>query len=56
MSIHIATTDIEIAACFPVMQELRAHIAEEQFLVDGECDSMHIFWNHEAKHFDWWRL
>lgn len=25
-------------------------------LTDGECDSMHIFWNHETKHIDWWRL
>jgi GNAT superfamily N-acetyltransferase len=32
MSIHIATTDAEIAACYPVMRELRPHIAEEQFL------------------------
>jgi GNAT superfamily N-acetyltransferase len=32
MSIHIATTDTEIAACYPVMRELRPHIAEAQFL------------------------
>jgi len=32
MSIHIATTDAEIEACFPVMRELRPHIAEGQFL------------------------
>ena len=32
MSIRIATTDSEIAACYPVMRELRPHIAEEQFL------------------------
>lgn len=25
-------------------------------LTDDECDSMHIFWNHETKHIDWWRL
>ena len=25
-------------------------------LSDGECDSMHIFWNHDARHIDWWRL
>src|SRR5512139_2151956 len=25
-------------------------------LEDGECASMHIFWNHETKHIDWWRL
>lgn len=25
-------------------------------LMDGECDSMHIFWNHDTKHIDWWRL
>jgi len=33
MSIRIATTDSEIAACYPVMRELRSHIAEEQFLM-----------------------
>ena len=22
----------------------------------GECDSMHIFWNHKTKHINWWRL
>lgn len=32
MEIHIATTDAEIAACYPVMRELRPHIAEDQFL------------------------
>jgi len=32
MSIHLATTDAEIAACYPVMRELRPYIAEEQFL------------------------
>lgn len=32
MHICIATTDVEIADCFPVMRELRPHIAENQFL------------------------
>ncbi|MBI3561166.1 MAG: GNAT family N-acetyltransferase [Gammaproteobacteria bacterium] len=32
MNICIATTDSEIAACYPVMRELRPHIAEDQFL------------------------
>ena len=32
MNIRIATTDTEIAACYPVMRELRPHIAEDQFL------------------------
>ncbi|HEX9812493.1 MAG TPA: GNAT family N-acetyltransferase [Burkholderiales bacterium] len=32
MSIRVATTEAEIAACYPVMRELRPHIAEEQFL------------------------
>lgn len=32
MNIRIATTDTEIAACYPVMRELRPHIEEEQFL------------------------
>jgi hypothetical protein len=21
----------------------------------GECDSIHLFWNHEKQHLDWWR-
>jgi len=25
-------------------------------LMGGECDSMHIFWNHDTQHIDWWRL
>ena len=25
-------------------------------LMGGECDSMHIFWNHDTRHIDWWRL
>lgn len=25
-------------------------------LAAGECDSMHIFWNHQTRHIDWWRL
>ena len=32
MNIRIATTDTEIAACYPVMQELRPHVVEGQFL------------------------
>lgn len=32
MNIHIATTDAEISACYPVMRELRPHIVEDQFL------------------------
>jgi GNAT superfamily N-acetyltransferase len=32
MNIRIATTDAEIAACFPVMRALRPHIAEDQFI------------------------
>ncbi|MHB8921626.1 MAG: GNAT family N-acetyltransferase [Halothiobacillus sp.] len=32
MIIHIATTDSDIAACYPVMCELRPHVAEDQFL------------------------
>lgn len=32
MNIHIATSDCEIAACYPVMQALRPHIAEDEFL------------------------
>lgn len=32
MEIHIATTDNEIRACYPVMCELRPHIEAERFL------------------------
>jgi GNAT superfamily N-acetyltransferase len=32
MNIHIATTDTEIAACYPVMKELRPHLDEEEFV------------------------
>lgn len=32
MHIRIATTDVEIADCFPVMRELRLHIVEDQFI------------------------
>lgn len=32
MIIRLATTNSEIVACFPVMRELRPHIAEDQFL------------------------
>ncbi|MHB1587920.1 MAG: GNAT family N-acetyltransferase [Acidiferrobacteraceae bacterium] len=32
MNIRVATTDTEIAACYPVMRELRPHIAEDHFL------------------------
>lgn len=32
MKIRIAETDAEIAACYPVMQELRPHIPREEFL------------------------
>ncbi|MEW5824154.1 MAG: GNAT family N-acetyltransferase [Pseudomonadota bacterium] len=32
MNIRIAITDSEITACYPVMRELRPHIAEDKFL------------------------
>lgn len=32
MNIRIATSNHEISACYPVMRELRPHIAEGQFL------------------------
>ncbi len=32
MDIRIATTDAEIAACHPVMRELRPHVPEDQFV------------------------
>lgn len=32
MNIYIATTDAEVTACYPVMRELRPHLAEEEFL------------------------
>ncbi|MDH5786430.1 MAG: GNAT family N-acetyltransferase [Chromatiales bacterium] len=32
MKIQLATTDTEIATCYPVMQQLRPHITEEEFL------------------------
>jgi GNAT superfamily N-acetyltransferase len=31
-SIHLAESDQEIAACFPVMRELRAHLVEADFV------------------------
>lgn len=32
MKIRLAITDAEIAACFPVLRELRPHLVEDQFL------------------------
>ena len=32
MTIHLATTTADIAACYPVMQQLRPHISAEEFL------------------------
>ncbi|MCC7202046.1 MAG: GNAT family N-acetyltransferase [Nitrospirae bacterium] len=32
MTVLVAKTDAEIAACYPVMRELRHHITEDQFL------------------------
>lgn len=32
MNIHIAQSDAEIAACYPVMRELRGHISEAAFV------------------------
>jgi GNAT superfamily N-acetyltransferase len=33
MNIRMAETDEDIAACYPVMQELRPHVAENEFVV-----------------------
>ena len=32
MTIQIATADAEISGCYPVMRELRPHLAEDEFL------------------------
>jgi GNAT superfamily N-acetyltransferase len=32
MQIRLATTDADIAACCPVMQELRPHVAQDEFV------------------------
>lgn len=32
MNIYIAATDVDIAACYVVMRELRPHIAEHEFI------------------------
>ncbi len=32
MKIRIAITDTEIAACYPVMRELRPHLVEDEFI------------------------
>ena len=32
MNIHLATTDAEIIACYPIMRELRPHLVEAEFL------------------------
>jgi GNAT superfamily N-acetyltransferase len=32
MPIHLATSDLEINACFPVMQQLRPHLHPEEFV------------------------
>jgi GNAT superfamily N-acetyltransferase len=32
MEIHIAQSDAEIAACYPVMRELRPHITDDAFV------------------------
>jgi GNAT superfamily N-acetyltransferase len=32
MNIHLATTDESIAACYPMMRELRPHIALDEFV------------------------
>jgi len=32
MNIHIATTDKDIVACYPVMRELRPHLTQDRFL------------------------
>ncbi len=31
-TIHVASSDAEIAACFPVMQQLRPHLVESEFV------------------------
>ena len=30
--------------------------AKGLFLAGGECDSVHLYWNHRTKRMDWWRL
>lgn len=30
--------------------------AQGLFLSGGECDSVHLYWNHRSKRMEWWRL
>ncbi len=48
--IDLALTDEDINACFPVMQELRPHIAEEEFLVQvrtQQATGYHMAFAHD---------
>jgi hypothetical protein len=33
----------------------RSHTCKGLELSGGECDSIHLFWNHASKSLDWWR-
>jgi hypothetical protein len=34
----------------------RSRTAKGLRLSGGECDDVHLFWNHITKHLGWWRL
>jgi len=34
----------------------RSRTVKGMRLSGGECDDVHLFWNHITKHLNWWRL
>ena len=40
----------------PLDEELDGYKCKGLMLQSGECDSFHLYWNHDANELDWWRL
>ena len=50
--------DLHAAPCRHVcygFAEFPRFVPNHLGLTGGECDSIHLFWNHASKSLDWWR-
>lgn len=58
---QLEATGSDAAALKAIFGELpRGYRAGEQcaelVLEDGQCDSIHLYWDHARQHLNWWRL
>lgn len=59
MPVHLELQSLDYEPLKEEVPELpgfqRSKTCNSFALVDGECDSIHFYWDHEARELEWWR-